>query len=48
MVNYSRELRMGVDIRRKKIERATEFTERIRKVQKEVEATLKKVQEEMK
>ena len=33
MANYSREIRMGVDLRRKeKIEKATEFVERMRKV----------------
>jgi len=33
MVNYERELRMGADIRRKeKVEKATEFVERMRKV----------------
>jgi len=33
MANYSREMRMGVDLRRKeKIEKAMEFAERIRKV----------------
>jgi len=33
MANYGRELRMGINIRRKgKMEKATEFTERIRKV----------------
>jgi len=33
MVNYSRKLRMGVDLRRKgKIEKAIEFVERMRKV----------------
>jgi len=33
MENYKRELRMGADIRRKgKVEKATEFAERIRKV----------------
>jgi len=33
MVNYSRELRMRVNIRRKgKVEKATEFAERIKKV----------------
>jgi len=33
MANYSRELRMGVDLKRKgKMEKATEFAERIRKV----------------
>ena len=40
---------MGVDIRRKrKIEKATVFTERIKKVQEEVGAALKKAQKEMK
>jgi len=33
MINYSRELRMDVDIRRKrKVEKAMEFVERIKKV----------------
>ena len=33
MKNYGRELRMGADIRRKgKVEKATEFIERIKKV----------------
>ena len=33
IANYGRELRIGADIRRKeKVEKATEFTERIRKV----------------
>ena len=46
MANYERELRIGADIRRKrKIEKVTEFVERI---QKEVGAVLKKAQEEMK
>ena len=44
MANYRRELQMGVDIRKKgKIEKATEFVERMRKVQKESEAALKRV-----
>ena len=43
MANYSRELRMGIDIRRKeKIEKATEFMEKIKKVQEEIEAALKR------
>jgi len=43
MVNYSRELRMGEDIRKKgKVEKAMEFIERIKKVQEEVGAALKK------
>ena len=49
MENYSRKLRIGVDLKRKgKIEKAMKFAERIRKVQKEAEAALTKVQEEMK
>ena len=49
ITNYERELRMGTDIRRKgKVEKATEFAERIRKVQEEVGATLRKVQEDIK
>jgi len=43
ITNYERELRMGVDIRRKeKIEKVMEFAERIRRVQKEAEAVLKR------
>jgi len=49
MANYGRELRMGADIKRKgKVEKATEFAERIRKVQEEAVVALNKVQEEMK
>jgi len=49
MVNYSRESRMKADIRRKgKVEKATEFTKRIKKVQKEAGVALKKTQKEMK
>ena len=49
MANYGRELRIGADIRKKgKVEKAMEFAKRIKKVQEEVGATLKKVQEEMK
>jgi len=44
MANYGRELRMGVDIRRKeKVEKTTEFIEKIKKVQKEAGAALIKV-----
>ena len=40
---------MGADIRKKvKVKKITEFTERMKKVQKEVEVVLKKVQKEMK
>jgi len=49
MANYRREIRMGVDLKRKgKIEKVTEFAERMRKVQKEAKAVLTKVQEEIK
>ena len=43
IVNYGRELRMGVDIRRKgKVEKVIKFVKRMREVQEEVEAALKK------
>jgi len=49
MANYRRELRMGGDIRKKeKVESATEFVEKMKKVHKEVGAALRKMQEEMK
>ena len=49
MANYGRELRMGVDIRKKgKVEKATEFVERLKKVQEKAEAALRKAQEEIK
>ena len=49
IANYGRELRMGADIRRKgKVEKITELVKRIKKVQKEEGAALKKIQEEMK
>ena len=49
MENYSREMIIGVDLRRKgKMEKVTEFAERMRKVQKEAGAVLKRVQEEIK
>ena len=38
IANYRRELRIGADIRRKgKVEKATEFVERIKKVQEKAE-----------
>ena len=49
MANYGRELRMGGDIRKKgKVESATEFVERMKKVHKEAGMALKKTQKEMK
>jgi len=49
MANYGRELRMGGDIRKKgKVERATEFVEKMKKVHEEARAALWKTQEEMK
>ena len=49
IANYSREMRIEVDLRRKeKIKKVVEFVERIRKVQKEAEAALARAQEEMK
>jgi len=42
-VNYGRELRMGVDLRRKeKMEKVTEFAERMKKVQEEAGAALRR------
>jgi len=49
MANYGKELRIGGNIRKKgKVEKATEFVERMKKVHEEVGAALKKVQEDMK
>jgi len=49
MANYSRELRIGEDIRKKeKLEKAMEFVEKMKKVQEEAEVVLKKVQEDIK
>jgi len=43
IANYGRELRMGADIRRKgKVEKVTDFTERIKKIQEKVGVALKK------
>ena len=48
IANYERELQMRVNIRRKgKVEKVTEFVERMKRVQKEVGAALKKAQKEM-
>ena len=49
MENYGREMRIGVNIRKKrKVEKATEFVKKIKKVQEKVRAVLRKVQKEMK
>jgi len=49
MANYGRELRMGEDIRKKeKVEKAMEFVERMKQVQEEAGAALKKAQEDIK
>jgi len=49
MANYGKELRMGGNIRKKgKVESVTEFVERMKKVQEEAGAALRKTQEEMK
>jgi len=43
IVNYRRELRIGADIRRKgKVEKVTEFVERMKKVQEKARVVLKK------
>ena len=48
IANYGRELRIGVDLRRKeKIEKVMEFAEKMRKVQEKAEVVLKRMQEEM-
>ena len=49
IANYGKEVRIGGDIQRKgKVESATEFAGRMKKVQEEAEAVLRKTQEEMK
>ena len=49
MANYKRELRMGGDIRKRgKVEKATEFVEKMKKIHEEAGAALKKEQEDMK
>ena len=49
MANYSKELRMGNNIRKRGIvEKVTEFVERMKKVHEEAEVALKKAQEDMK
>ena len=49
IANYGKELRMGGDIRKKeKVESATEFAEKMKKIHEKAEAALRKTQEEMK
>ena len=49
MANYGREIRIKVDLRRKeKMEKVTEFAERMRKVQEEAGVALTRAQEKMK
>ena len=49
IANYSRKLRMEVDIRREgKIEKMMKFVERMKRVQEKARAVLKKAQEEIK
>ena len=49
IANYGRELRIGGDIRKKrKVESAMEFAEKMKKVHEEAGAALKRIQEEMK
>jgi len=44
MANYGRELRIEGNIRRKeKVEKATEFVEKLKRVQEEVGAVLKRM-----
>ena len=49
IVNYVRELRMENNIRRKrKVEKAMKFAERMKKIQKKMEVALKRAQKEIK
>ena len=49
MANYGRELRIGGNIKKRgKVEKVTEFIEKMKKVHEEAGAALKKVQENMK
>ena len=44
IANYEKNLRMGIDIKRKgKIEKVMKFVERMKKVQEEIVAALKRV-----
>ena len=49
IANYSREMRIGSDIRkREKVEKAGEFVERMKRIHEEAGVALKKAQEDMK
>ena len=48
MMNYGIKLRMRVNIRKEKVEKTTEFAEKIKKVWEKVEVILRKAQKEMK
>jgi len=49
IANYGRKLRIEAGIRKKKkVEKATEFVENIKRVQKEARIALRKAQKEMK
>ena len=48
IANHGRELRMGVNVKKGKMEKAIEFVERMKKVQEKSGVALKKVQEKMK
>jgi len=49
IANYRREIGMRANIRKKKkIKKKTEFVEKIKRIQKEVEMELRKVQEKIK
>lgn len=49
MANHGREIRMEADIRKKrKVKKAMEFVEKIKRVQEKVEVVLRKAQEEIK
>ena len=49
MANYCRELRMRIDVRcKRRMKKITEFVERMKKIQEEVGAALKKAQKKMK
>lgn len=49
IANHGREIRMEADIRKKrKVKKAMEFVEKIKRVQEKVEVVLRKAQEEIK